>query len=134
MRKLTILLAVAALVASNGCCGRCRNWFSKGSPCGTTMAMPAALSAPLALGAPMAGPVMQPQFCVEQQPAAMCMPCVPCCDPCDPCGGTMGMGMTTGYMGGYMQGADCACDGASSTMLPAGSVPAAGMVMPQPLN
>ena len=37
MRKLTILLAVAALTTTVGC-GRCRSLFSKGSPCGTAIA------------------------------------------------------------------------------------------------
>ena len=111
MRKLTIVLAAAALAASStGCVGRCKNWFHKGSPCGTVMTTPAMLSAPVAMGAPFAGPVMQPNMCCEQAPV--------CCDPCmqyDPCATT---GMTTGnYFGGYMpQGADCGCAQGGMTM------------------
>ena len=124
MRKLTILLALAALTASNagcccGVCGRVRNWFHKGSPCGTAMA-PAVLGAPLAMGTPLATPVAQPMMqpmmaqpmmsapiCVEQAPVCPQM-CVPC-DPCDPCGGGS---VSTGYGGYGSEG--CGCDGSSS--------------------
>lgn len=133
MRKLTILLAVATLATtSTGCIGRCKNWFHKGSPCGTMVTSPAMLSAPVAMGAPFAGPMMQPNMCCEQQPA-----CVPC-DPCmqyDPCGGATGV--SSGYFGGYLPAAsDCGCDSGNSgvtmspgmampsgTMSPAGSMP-----------
>ena len=122
MRKLTILLAAAALAAtSTGCVGRCKNWFHKGSPCGTVMTTPAMLSGPVAMGAPFAGPVMQPNMCCEQAPV--------CCDPCmqyDPCATT---GVTGGYFGGYMpQSSDCGCApggmtmGAPATMAPAGTM------------
>lgn len=125
MRKLTILLGVAVLAASStGCCGRCRNWFHKGSPCGTVMS-PAMLSAPVAMGAPLAGPVMQPNMCCEQTPV-MCVPC----DPCDPCA-TGGMGVTTGYFGNYMGGSDCGCEGGASAGAVIQSVPTTG-IMPQP--
>ena len=96
MRKLTILLAVAALTTTVGC-GRCRSLFTKGSPCGTAMAAPAILSAPLAMGAPMAQPAMCPPMCVP-------------CDPClqyDPCAT---QGVTTGYLGNYLSSPDCNCD------------------------
>ncbi|HYO24139.1 MAG TPA: hypothetical protein VEQ85_04245 [Lacipirellulaceae bacterium] len=126
MRKLTFLLAVAALAASNtGCVGRCRNWFHKGSPCGTVMSTPAVLSAPIAMGAPMAGPVMQPNMCCEAAPV--------CVDPCmqyDPCATG---GSTGAYFGGYMPGgADCGCAGGapmgSATMAPS------TVVSPMPVN
>jgi len=126
MRKLTILLAVAALSASTvGCCSRCRNFFHKANPCGTTMT-PAVLSAPVAMSAPpmMAQPVMAqpmmaaPNVCVEAQPQCVpcCpQPCVPCCP--DPCA----QGMVVGYGGG-----DGCCDG--STM--GGFVPQGAVQMP----
>jgi len=140
MRKLTILLALAAVTLSSGCtrcCGRARNWFHRGSPCGTTVA-PAVLGAPLAMGTPMATPVCAPMaspmmtapMCMEQAP--MCMPCVPC-DPCaDPCGGAMSMG----YMGGYTSDGMC-CDGAGSmpTTMSPGTVivPGTQQVLPGPV-
>jgi hypothetical protein len=125
MRKLTILLAVAALAASStGCVGRCRNWFHKGSPCGTLMT-PTAMSAPLTIGAPMAGPIMQqqPAICVEQSP--MCVPCDPCMQ-YDPCASATGV--STGYFGGYLQSAaNCDCDPSGATIVPsaapAGAIP-----------
>jgi hypothetical protein len=149
MRKLTILAALAAVTLSSGCtrcCGRCRNWFAKGSPCGTTTVAPAMLGAPLAMGTPIAQPVMaqpmmsQPMMsapmCVEQAP--MCMPCVPC-DPCaDPCAGAMNMG----YMGGYTSGGMC-CESTGDVMtvapgtvtLPPGTtMPPAGTVDPGPVG
>ncbi len=116
MRKVTNLLAVAALAASTvGCCGPCRNFFKKGNPCGTVMT-PAVLSAPMAMSAP-------PTMCVEAQP---CCPqqCVPCCP--DPCA----QGMTTGYMGGV----GC-CDGSSvGNYIQEGipTVPAPGSIQPYP--
>jgi len=84
MRKLTILLAAAAVAASSvGCCGRCRNWFYKGSPCGTAMAAPVmttpvAMTAPApapVIAAPVAAPMVAPmaqQICVPAQP--VCVP------------------------------------------------------------
>ncbi len=113
MRKLSILLAVAALAASTaGCCGRCRNFFHKGNPCGTVMT-PAVLSAPMAMSAP---PMMAaPNMCAEAQPACVpCCPqqCVPCCP--DPCA----TGMTTGYLG-----ADGCCDGSTMGTYVPGGVP-----------
>jgi hypothetical protein len=131
MRKLTILLGLAALAASTtGCCGRCTSWFKKGSPCGTVMT-------PTVLGAPMAGPVLQPSLCCEQpqccpqaQPV-MCMPCDPCV-PCDPC--APGAGMSTGYFGSYLGNADCACeDGAIQTVPGTMGVPAGATIVPQPM-
>ena len=133
MRKLTIVLSLAALAASSGCTncciGRCRNLFHKGSPCGTTVA-PAVLGAPLAMGTPLAQPVAAP-FAYQQQPMMTaptmapqvyveqpemcypCPPCNPCIDPCaDPCSGAMSMG----YMGGYTS--DGACCGDGATMAP----------------
>jgi hypothetical protein len=107
MRKLTILLAVAALAASSAGCGRCRNLFHKGSPCGTTVTSPAMLTAPLAMGA-----VSQPM----------------CVDPCmqyDPCA----TGATGTYFGGYMpSGADCNCDPAAGGAIQV--VPTPQSVMP----
>jgi hypothetical protein len=126
MRKLTIVLALAGLAASSGCTncciGRCRNWFQKGSPCGTQVA-PAVLGAPLAMGTPLATPVSAPapqQFVAAPQPmyiqqAPMCYdPCAnPCVDPCaDPCASGQ---MSMGYMGGYTS--DGACCGDGSTMM-----------------
>ncbi len=111
MRKLTIVLAVAALASTAGC-SRCRNLSHKGSPCGTLMSAPAVLSAPVA----MSGPVMQPNMCVP-------------CDPCmqyDPCATT---GVSTGYFGGYMPNTDCACDANGATVVgPATSLPASGSI------
>ncbi|HEX6962866.1 MAG TPA: hypothetical protein VF175_13435 [Lacipirellula sp.] len=140
MRKLTILLALAAITASSGCSnccclGRVRNWFHKGSPCGTTVA-PAVLGAPLAMGTPLAQPVsapaqpifasptMAPQMYVEQP--AMCYPCPPC-DPCanpcvDPCADPCSGAVSMGYMGGYAS--DAACCGDASTMSGAVITPA----------
>ena len=110
MRKLTILLAVAVLTASNAgcCCGKIRNWFHKGSPCGTAVS-PAILGAPLAMGTPMMSspmPMMtSAPMCVEAQPQCV-MPCDPCADPC-----ANGQ-MMTGYLGGYTSGmAGCDCNG-----------------------
>jgi hypothetical protein len=149
MRKLTILLALVAVTASSGCTrcciGRCRNWFHKGSPCGTTVA-PAVLGAPLAMGtpyttpvsipmqAPMGTPLMTAPMCVEQTPVCppMCMPCDPCADPC--ASGAMNMG----YMGGYTSDGAC-CDG-STTGVPMEMTPGATMsvqpsqTVPQPLE
>ncbi len=104
MRKFLVLMAGAVLVASStgcGCCGKLRNWFHKGSPCGTRVA-PAVLGAPLTMAAP---PMMMsaPVQCVESAP--MCMPCDPCADPC-------ASGYTTGYMGysdGVSMGAPVGC-------------------------
>ena len=103
MRKLTILLAVAALTTSVGC-GPCRGLFSKGSPCGTAMASPAILSAPMAMSAPMA----QPNMC-----APMCVPCDPCLQ-YDPCAS---QGVTTGYMGNYLSSPDCKCNQGSGAII-----------------
>jgi hypothetical protein len=128
MRKLTILLAAAALVApSTGCIGRCKSFFSKGSPCGTVMTTPAVLSAPMAMGAPFAGPVMQPNMCCEQAP--MCVPCDPCMQ-YDPCANT---GMSNGYFGNYMP-SDCGCAGGSggATMVPSNGT-SGGIVTPVPM-
>jgi hypothetical protein len=132
MRKLTILLGVAVLAASStGCCGRCRNWFHKGSPCGTVMS-PAMLSAPVAMGAPLAGPVMQPNMCCEQAQPVMCVPCDPCMQ-YDPC--STGVGVSTGYFGNYMGGADCGCEGGAvgGTMIPQAVAPS-GTIVPAPMQ
>lgn len=148
MRKLTILLALAAITASSGCSnccclGRVRNWFHKGSPCGTAVA-PAVLGAPLAMGTPLAQPVsapvqpmfasptMAPQMYVEQP--AMCYPCPPC-DPCanpcvDPCADPCSGAVSMGYMGGYTSEAACCGDGttmAPATMAPMTSDPMSGV-------
>jgi hypothetical protein len=124
MRKLTFLLVVAALAASStGCVGRCRNWFHKGSPCGTLLSPPAMLSAPMAMTAPVTGPVMQPNICVEQQP--ICVPCDPCLQ-YDPCATT---GVSAGYFGGYLpSSANCNCDPSGATIVPApaGTTPLPG--------
>jgi hypothetical protein len=138
MRKLTILLAVAALAtSSSGCCvcGRVRNWFHKGSPCGTTTVAPAVLGAPLAMGtplqqpymaAPMAAPMMAaPPVCCEQAP--MCVqPCAQPCDPCDPCGGASM---------GYAPSDGCGCGGAPATMTvsPGVPIPAGTVTVPGPV-
>jgi hypothetical protein len=121
MRKLTILLACAVLAsASTGCVGRCKNWFAKGSPCGTLMsAPPAMLSAPVAMGAPMMAPMVQQQqpICIQQAPM-----CMPACDPCmqyDPCATT---GVSSGYFGGYVSGADCNCAGSAGTVISGGTL------------
>lgn len=117
MRKLLVLTAAAALVvSSSGCCGcfgKVRNWFHKGSPCGTRV-RPATLGAPLTMTAPvMSAPIVSaPVQCV--QPAPMCVPCCEPCDPCgDPCADPCG-GYSTGYFGGYsgnVGSAGCAaCD------------------------
>jgi hypothetical protein len=133
MRKLTILLAVASLAAStSGCCvcGRIRNLFHKGSPCGTTTVAPAVLGAPLAMGtpiqqpvmaAPMAAPMMAaPPVCCEQAPM-----CVQPCDPCDPCGG-----VATGYA---PAAEGCGCGGAATMVTPGMQVQVpAGTVVPSP--
>ena len=137
MRKLTILLALAATAASSGCCncgiGRCRNWFSKGSPCGTTVA-PAVLGAPLAMGTPLATPVsvpyMQPQYAQPMMSAPVCVDQAPMCPPCpdqcyDPCASGA---MTMGYMGGYTSEAPC-CDGSSG--MPATMQPGTTYTVPQ---
>ncbi|MBA3482808.1 MAG: hypothetical protein H0T51_13435 [Pirellulales bacterium] len=146
MRKLTIVLSLAAVAASSGCCncgiGRCRNLFHKGSPCGTTVA-PAVLGAPLAMGTPMAAPVAVPYsqpmvsapmmsapMCVEQAP--MCVPCPQqCVDPCaDPCAsGAVSMGYMGGYTSeGYTSG-DACCDGSAGMSMPMES--GAVITMPQ---
>ena len=146
MRKLTILMALATtLAASSGCSsciGRCRNLFHKGSPCGTAMASPAVLGAPLAMGTPMAqpmmgAPMMAGPMCVPQAP--MCMPVDPCMDQCaDPCADPCANGMVTmGYGGGgYATGGEsCNCAGGSSpTMMvdPSTAVPGTTTPMPMP--
>lgn len=141
MRKLTILMALATtLAASSGCSsciGRCRNLFHKGSPCGTAMAAPAVLGAPLAMGTPMAQPVMGAPMmagpmCVPQAP--MCMPVDPCADPCaDPCSSGM---VTMGYGGGYAAGGEscnCAGGGAPEMMVaPSTTTVAPGTIIPAP--
>jgi hypothetical protein len=129
MRKFTVLLAVAVLAASSTgcCCGKIRNWFHKGSPCGTSVA-PAVLGAPLAMGTPMTFPTsapMAPAMCVQAQPQC-CVPCNPCCDPCDPCASGQ---MTTGYLGGFTSGGDCNCSG-GGMMMSGEQI----MVSPQPLS
>lgn len=115
MRKLTILLAVAALAASStGCCGRLRNLFHKGSPCGTVMA-PAMIGAPVAMSSPvMTTPCMQAPAC--------CVPCDPCADPCS-------QGVSTGYFGSYVDGgSSCGCaGGGETTFVPSASAPAAAI-------
>jgi hypothetical protein len=147
MRKLTILLALAALTASNagcccGVCGRVRNWFHKGSPCGTAMA-PAVLGAPLAMGTPLATPVVSapapymtapapmmsaPAMCVEQAP--MCVPCQPCEPCCDPCSGAA----TTGYGGDYISSGleGCGCGGVPMTEGPATTMQGTTQIVPGP--
>ena len=133
MRKLLVLAAACALVtSSSGCCGclgKVRNWFHKGSPCGTAMA-PAMIGAPLTMAAP--GPMMvsAPVQCMESAP--MCMPCDPCTDPC-------AGGYSTGYSGGMMMGEPVGCsncgDGAvmgGETYVPTVSAPAT--LSPQPAD
>jgi hypothetical protein len=146
MRKLTILLALAAIISSSGCSnccclGRVRNWFHKGSPCGTAVA-PAVLGAPLAMGTPLAqpvsAPVAQPMFAsptmsapvyVEQTPMCYpCPPCDPCANPCvdpcaDPCSGTVSMG----YMGGYTSEGACCGDGSTMSGTVITPAPSAGV-------
>jgi hypothetical protein len=132
MRKLTIILGVAALAAtSSGCCGRCRNFFHKGSPCGTTMTTPALLSAPLAMGAPLAGPVMQPNQCCEQAPQVMCVPCDPCMQ-YDPCAN--GQAVSSGYFGGFLPqsaSSDCGCENGGVSTVPT-TLPAGATIVPSP--
>jgi hypothetical protein len=148
MRKLTILMALAsALAASSGCSsciGRCRNLFHKGSPCGTAMAAPAVLGAPLAMGTPMAqpmmgAPMMAGPMCVPQAP--MCMPVDPCMDQCvDPCADPCANGMVTmGYGGGgYATGGEsCNCaggDGGAIMSAPMNTLPPGTVVSPTPLS
>lgn len=134
MRKLTVLLAVTVFAASSTgcCCGRIRNWFHKGSPCGTTMT-PAVLGAPLAMGTPMTYPVSAPMapmaaptMCVQAaQPC--CVPCDPCCNPCDPCATGQ---VTSGYWGGNMtSGGEC-CNNGGGMMMPTEQM----MVSPSPMS
>ena len=150
MRKLTILMALAsALAASSGCSsciGRCRNLFHKGSPCGTAMAAPAVLGAPLAMGTPTAQPVMGAPMmgapmmagpvCVPQAP--MCVPVDPCSDPCvDPCADPCSSGMVTmGYGGGYATGGEsCNCGGGSAPEMmvaPPTATVTPGTIIPAP--
>lgn len=127
MRKLLALLALAVLTTVNtGCSARFRNWLHRGSPCGTTMAAPAVMGAPVAVGTPVAAPqaapamapVMapapmqqvvapQPIYCCPQpvcpQPVQCCPQPVPCCPPSeyDPC---QSGGMMPGWQGGPMEG------------------------------
>jgi hypothetical protein len=140
MRKLTIFLSLAALLAAtNGCCccGRIRNWFHKGSPCGTTTVAPAVLGAPLAMGTPMQQPIMAapmaapmmaapmmaaPGVCCEQAPV-----CVQACDPCDPCGG-----MATGFAPA-VEGCGCG-GGATMTVAPTVQVPQGTVTVPGPVG
>jgi hypothetical protein len=148
MRKLTILLAFAALAASStgcccGVCGRVRNWFHRGSPCGTTMA-PAVLGAPLAMGTPYATPVSAapspmmaaPTVCVEQAP--MCVPCQPCqpCQPCEPCCDPCGGGMTMGYGGDYissgLEGCGCGGESVPMTVTPGATLQGSTQIVPGP--
>ncbi len=137
MRKLTILLACAVLAsASTGCVGRCKNWFAKGSPCGTLLSPPATLSPPISMGAPVMAPMpmMQQQapICIQQAPM-----CIPACDPCmqyDPCAAT---GVSSGYFGGYVSGADCNCAQSAGTVvggtLAPSTVDANGNPLPYPM-
>ena len=122
MRKLTILMALATtLAASSGCSsciGRCRNLFHKGSPCGTAMAAPAVLGAPLAMGTPMAQPDGdgraddgRPDVRAAGADVHAGRPLHgPMRDPCaDPCANGM---VTMGYGGGYATGGEsCNCAG-----------------------
>jgi hypothetical protein len=133
MRKLTIVLAITlATATSAGCIGRCRNWFHKGSPCGTAVA-PAVLSGPIAMGAPLAPTVQAPQVYCEPSPA-VCVPCDPCMQ-YDPCATTgAGAGLSTGYLGGYLQSAaNCDCANGGIVTAPAGTLPPSGAADPGPL-
>jgi hypothetical protein len=119
MRNRPITLALAVVMTANvGCCSSsCRNWLHRGSPCGTTLAAPAVMAAPVVYGAPLQAPQAAPAMAPFMAPAPMqqvmppqqmmcCpqqIPCcpqpIPCCPPMqyDPCPG--------GYMSGsYMEG------------------------------
>lgn len=130
MRLLLLVLTSVASCAGCSCCGKVRNWFHKGAPCGTRTLAPALTAAPVATQAPI--PVAQPvqtappvQMAPPMQYAApvatMVQPapcCVPCCpDPCSvPCCedvviGSSGWVPSGGvYSGNYgsIQG-DCGC-------------------------
>jgi hypothetical protein len=129
MRKLTILLGLAVLTASNAgcCCGRIRNWFHKGSPCGTAVA-PAVLGAPLAMGTPMmSAPMSQPIMSAPMMSAPICVEAPQCVMPCDPCADPCATGQVVGY--GGMMGCDCN-GGMGATLAPT----AGTIVMPGPLG
>jgi len=98
MRKLLILMAIAIVTLPPVGCGRCRNLFNRGAPCGTTVA-PALLSAPLAIGRPMAAPMVTAPMassgiCCES------MPVCGSCNDCGPCGDGQGGWTTSGYADG----------------------------------
>lgn len=112
MRKFWILLFVATLAApSAGCCGRIRNLFHRGAPCGTQAVAPAVLGGPLTVpNAVVSGPVVS---------NGVCEPCVPCdpCVSCDPCA-SVGYGGVQcldgpslgGWSGGFVDGSSACAD------------------------
>ncbi len=138
MKKTMIFLALAIVMAANlGCCGRCRNLFRRGSPCGgTALAAQPMLRGPIPLGSPFAAPqAIMPQTIVAQpncyqQAVPMCEPCqsggMPCESECMPC--------DSGYMGGstgYVGEGDCGCQTAPGEYFGGyleGSAPPAGAI------
>ena len=105
------------------------------------MAAPAILGAPLAMGTPMAqpmmgAPMMAGPMCVPQEP--MCMPVDPCMDQCaDPCADPCANGMMTmGYGGGYATGGEpCDCAGGAATMsAPVDSMQPGTVISPAPMG
>ncbi|TWU28294.1 hypothetical protein [Bythopirellula polymerisocia] len=99
-RNVLLLLTLTVVTTANvGCCSSFRNWLHRGARCGTRTVAPAMMGSPVALGAPVAAPTMQPmmaapamqQMAVPQQQcvpqcAPQCVPCIPMCQPCfDPC-------------------------------------------------
>jgi hypothetical protein len=110
MRKLLVVLALAALaVSSSGCCGRIRNLFHRGAPCGTRAVGPGVLGAPITLGQPLAGRVIG---------GAPCCPDACCPDDCGvPCDAACGCECSDCYNGassgwsssGYYVGESSGC-------------------------
>lgn len=125
MRMPLVLLVATSVATSSGCCGKVRNWFNKGAPCGTQTLAPTLISAPGAAQVPLAQPMqMAPPMQYAAPVATMVQPgpcCVPCCpDPCSvPCcedvsvgsGGWVPAGSGGVYFGGYGSApSDCGCN------------------------
>jgi hypothetical protein len=104
---------------------------------------PAVLGAPLAMGTPLATPVVSapapimtapapmmspPVMCVEQAP--MCVPCQPCEPCCDPCSGAATMGYGGDYISSGLEG--CGCGGATVIETPATTLQGTTQIDPGP--
>ena len=120
--KIFLLTLVVVTIGTSGCGRSCRNFFRRGTPCGTAALAAPMMGAPRPLGrafvtAPqptqVAPQMIMPQF-VRPQPDCCCQQAQPqCCDPCNNqsgFGGGFDCGCTPCESGGYVDG-DCGCGG-----------------------